>query len=113
MLNFRCERGFHTGDPEAGAIFFHHLQALVITVLGEDGSLISHELRDEGGLAARRGAEVENGFSGFGAEPADGEQGAGVLHVEEPGLEAGQLIQGRMRFQPEDVVGFGPVPIGG
>ena len=63
-----------------------------------------------GQFAAGRGAEVEHAFAGLRIEFAHGQQRAGVLHVEQTLLKAGQPAQRRMRFQLEDQVLFEPIP---
>ena len=69
-----------------------------------------HQLRDEGGLAAGRGAQVQDGFARVAASSSrDGEQRAGVLHVKPAVAKTCQRGQRRMRFQFEDKIFAGPV----
>jgi hypothetical protein len=50
-------------------------------VAGDDFAFVVHQLRDEGGFAAGRGAQIQNRFAGLRVEFARREQCAGVLDV--------------------------------
>ena len=97
------------GDAEAGGVLLHQREALRVRVVGEDASAILHELRDERGLAAWRGAEVEHGFAGLRIEQHRREQGAGILHVEKSLPKALQRRERRMFPQLEDQIVSSPI----
>ena len=77
--------------------------------MGDEATLVAHELGDVGQFAAGRGAEVENGFAGFRVEFAHGQKGAGVLDVKEALLKSAEFGERRMGFEFEDEIFFEPI----
>ncbi len=65
---------------------------------------------DEGGLAAGRGAEVEDLFTRLGIERLHGKQGAGVLDVESAVGKAGEAGECGMGIEAENELVARPVP---
>jgi hypothetical protein len=87
---------FNTADSQSRAVFHQPFQPVAGGVAGYDPALISELLGDVGGLPARCGAGVEDGFAGPGTEFVNREKRAGVLKIEPAFLEAGQAGNRRM-----------------
>ena len=78
------------GDAHAVAVFAQQLEPRLAVVERAELTFVFHALGDVAGLAAGRGAEVEHGLAGLRIEQGDGEQRAGVLHVEQTVAEAAE-----------------------
>jgi len=106
--------GRHTGRPEASRIFPKQIQTSFRGVMGHDPPRVRHPLGHVKGLAAWRGTEIQQGFTGTRVEFTDGQESAWILEVESSLPEAaqtgncwdaGQLVQGA-GFRPvEDPLG--------
>jgi hypothetical protein len=69
--------------------------------VGDDAAFVVHQLRDERGFAAGRGAEIEDDFAGARIEFAHRQQRARVLDVKPTLLKTFERGERRMRFQLE------------
>jgi len=105
------EVGGDGGGSEAGGVFGDLAEAGGIGIAGEDAALVIEELGEEHGFAAGGGAEVEDGFAGAGSEEGRGEEGAGVLDVEEAAGEGGEGGEGGMVVEAEDVHAGRPITV--
>ena len=86
------------------------LVVLVVQVLHQV-LLVLHQLRDEGGLAAGRGAEVEHLVAGPRVEFPHRQERAGILEVKESLQKTRQAGERRVGLEFENQVLAGPVPL--
>src|ERR1035438_203700 len=87
---------FDARHAEAGAVVLHQFQPGWVGVAGNDFAVIVYQLRDERGLAAGRGAQIQYRFAGLRAEHHRREQRAGVLQIKPAVTETAEFGQRRM-----------------
>ena len=84
------------GDFHSVTVFAEQFEPRFTGVDGGELAVIVHPFGDVAGLAAGRGAEIEHGLAGRRIEQGDGQQCAGILHVEQPVAKAAKRLERRV-----------------